>query len=98
MRVTLFADCEFRAVDLQKYCRKNQWHWQVGVKSDTYYRTEGGQWQLLSTLKPKKGGRLYLQNIYLTKGHDFGPVNLIVEWRAKEDHPRYIVLDQKADR
>ena len=56
------------------------------------------KWQRLSTVKPKKGERLYLQNIYITKEHNFGPVNLIVEWRAKEDHPRYIVLDQKADR
>ena len=98
VRITLFADCEFRAVELQKYCRRNHWHWQVGVKSDTYYRTENGKWQKLSTLKPKKGQRLYRQNIYLTKKHDFGLVNLIVEWRASEDHPRYIVLDQKADR
>lgn len=98
VRVTLFADCEFRAVDLQKYCRKNHWHWQLGVKSDTYYRTKNGKWKRLSTLKPKKGERLYLQKIYITKDHDFGPVNLMVEWREKEDHPRYIVLDQKADR
>ena len=78
VRITLFADCEFRAVELQKYCRKNDWHWQVNVKSDTYYRTENGQWQKLSTLKPYYK-RLYLQNIYLTKKHDFGLVNLIVE-------------------
>ena len=98
VRITLFADCEFRAVDLPKYCRKNHWHWQVDVKSDTYYRSKNDKWQKLSTLKPKKGKRLYLQNIYLSKPHNFGLVNLIIEWPPNKDHPRYIMLDQKANR
>lgn len=98
VRITLFADAEFRAVDLQKYCLSQHWHWQVGIKSDTLFRFPNGQWLPLSTLKPKKGERLYIQGIYLTKKHNFGLVNLIVNWSANEDYPRYIILDTFADR
>jgi len=98
VRITLFADAEFRAVAVQKYCREQGWHWQLGVKSDTTYRTAQGDWQPLSTIAIRKGQRLYRQGLYLTKEHDFGPVNLMVDWNPNEDAPRYIVLDQPADR
>lgn len=97
VRITLFGDAEFRAVEVQAYCRRQGWHWQVGVKSDTLFRTANGPWQPLSRLGVAPGQRLYVQNIFLTREHNFGPVNLIVDWNPKEDAPRYIVLDQKAD-
>jgi hypothetical protein len=28
----LYGDSEFRAVDLQKYCRNQGWHWYLGLK------------------------------------------------------------------
>jgi hypothetical protein len=96
-RITLFADCEFRAVAVQRYCRQQKWHWQIGVKSDTYFRTPNGAWQRLNSLGVTPGERLYVQNIYLTQEHDFGRVNLMVDWNPEEDAARYIVLDQKAD-
>jgi len=98
VRITLFADAEFRAVAVQRYCRQHDWHWQLGVKSDTTYRSGSDDWQPLSTIVIQKGQRVYRQGLYLTKEHDFGPVNLMVDWNPNEDTPRYIVLDQPADR
>ena len=34
----------------------------------------------------------------LTKQHAFGPVNLIADWTTDEDFPRYVALDQPANR
>ena len=39
-----------------------------------------------------------MQQVILTQQHAFGPVNLIIDWNAKEEAPRYWVLDQPADR
>jgi len=97
VRIIFFGDAEFRAVDLQRYCRQQGWHWQVGVKSDTLFREAHGRWQPLNSLPIVPGQRLYLQNIFLTQQYDFGPVNLMVDWNPNEDAPRYIVLDQPAN-
>lgn len=97
VRITFFGDAEFRAVLLQRYCRQQGWHWQVGVKSDTLFRHANGPWQPLSSLALAPGQRLYIQNIFLTREHNFGPVNLIVDWNPNEETPRYIILDQQAD-
>lgn len=95
-RVYFYGDCEFRAVALQQVCRSYHWHWQVGVKSDTYFRHGQGSWQTLHSLSLARGQRLYLQDIYLTRKHDFGPLNLIADWSANQDYARYWVLDLPA--
>jgi hypothetical protein len=38
VRVNLYGDVEFRAVSLQQYAQQQSWHWQLGVKSDTYFQ------------------------------------------------------------
>ena len=95
-RVYFYGDCEFRAVALQEVCRSYHWHWQVGVKSDTYFRHRQGDWQTLQSLDLKQGQRLYLSDIYLTHKHDFGPVNLMADWSGHQEYPRYWVLDLPA--
>lgn len=95
-RVTYLGDSEFRAVGLQTYCRDKDWHWQVGVKGDTWCRTSEGQWHKLADLSVLKGERRYLSQIYLTKSDPFGPVNLIADWTTAHDSPRFWVLDLPA--
>ena len=41
-RVHFYGDCEFRAVGLQGYCRSQNWHWHLGVKSDTHVELADG--------------------------------------------------------
>jgi hypothetical protein len=98
VRITLYGDSEFRAVDLQGYCQAQHWHWQLGLKSDILFRQGTSDWQPLRSIAVPQGQRYYIQDVLLTRQHAFGPVNLIADWTSKEDAPRYVVLDQCADR
>ena len=97
-RITFYGDCEFRAVDLQMYCRDQGWHWYVGLKSDILYYQASQGWQPLGTIPIERGQRLYLHNIMLTREHAFGPVHLLVDWTQNHDRPRYFVSDQLTNR
>lgn len=98
LRVTLFGDAEFRAVEVQRLCQRRRWHWQAGLKSDLLFRAGAGAWQPLKTWTVLPGERQYRQNVYLTAEHDFGPVNLMANWQTDKDAPRYTVMDQPAER
>jgi hypothetical protein len=97
-RITFFGDAEFRAVELQQFCRRQGWHWHVGVKSDTRFHQGDGIWRPLRAIPVQPGERHYLNGLTLTEQHAFGPVNLIIDWSPNADAPRYWVLDQVADR
>jgi len=98
VRTTLYGDCEFRAVEVQRYCRSHRWHWQLGLKSDTLFRRGTADWQPLQAIGVTQGQRHYIQDVTLTQKHAFEPVNLIADWTSNEDTPRYVVTDQRADR
>ncbi|MFQ5616176.1 MAG: hypothetical protein ACE5GO_06925 [Anaerolineales bacterium] len=74
--VYFYGDAEFRAVALQQTCQRYHWHWHVGLKTDLLFHAGDGNWRPLSSLGLQPGGRCYLQQIQLTRKHDFGPVNL----------------------
>jgi len=98
VRITLYGDCEFRAVELQRYCQAQHWHWQLGLKSDTLFRQGRADWRPLREIAVTQGQRRYIQDVTITQKHAFGPVNLIVDWPGNEDTPRYVVTDQPANR
>jgi hypothetical protein len=98
VRIHFYGDCEFRAVEVQQLCRLFGWHYQVGVKSDTYVRLPAGEWQTLASLGLRAGERGYLEGCFLSKQHDYGPVNLIADWTHQQESPRYWALDLEADR
>lgn len=93
-RIYFFGDSEFRAVALQRYCLRQGWHWQVGVKSDTLFHTGDGQWRALHTIPIQQGERIHLHHLTYTRQHQFGPVHLTVDWKHEHDYPRYYVCDQ----
>lgn len=97
-RITFYGDAEFRAVEVQQFCREQEWHWHVGVKSDTLFHQGDELWRPLRAIPVQPGERHYLGGLTLSKQHGFGPVNLIIDWNPKEEGPRYWVLDQVADR
>ena len=94
-RVMFYGDSEFRAVGLQIYCREKGWGWQVGVKSDTLFRTENEEWKPLKTLMVEKGKRRYVHNLTLTKSSSLKNVHLIVDWTHDWKTPRYIICHQE---
>lgn len=93
-RIYLFGDSEFRAVGLQQYCRQKQWHWQVGVKSDTLFHSGDGQWRPLSAIPVQQGQRVHRHHLTLTNRHRFQPANLTIDWKHQHEAPRYFVCDQ----
>lgn len=97
-RVSFFGDVEFRAVAVQSYCRQQNWNWQIGVKSDTLYHLGDKRWQALRQIEIKRGQRLYLHHVTLTKKHAWSPVHLLVDWTQKTDTPRYVICDQPTRR
>jgi len=97
VRIYYYGDCEFRAVALQALCHSYQWHWQVGLKGDTYIQQAADSWIQLRHLPLVKGERRYWQQVYLTQQQAFGPVNLIADWSVNQDAPRYWALDLPAD-
>jgi hypothetical protein len=98
VRITLYGDCEFRAVKVQRYCQAHHWHWHLGLKSDILFRRDTADWQPLRAIVVTQGQRCYIQDVILTQQHAFGPVNLIADWTSDEETPRYVVTDQRADR
>ena len=96
VRVHLYGDCEFRAVELHRYCQEKGWHWQLGVKSDTYVQING-VWQQLQDLPLQAGERRFWQQLNLTRSHSFGPVNLIGDWNSKREYPLYWSVDLPAN-
>jgi hypothetical protein len=96
-RIHLYGDCEFRAVDVQTCCQRCGWHWHLGVKGDTYVQLADGVWTPLRDLPLCPGEQRYWQGVHLTQQHRFGPVNLIGDWSANQDHPRFWVTDLPAD-
>jgi hypothetical protein len=96
-RITFLGDSEFRAVGLQQYCRDQQWHWQVGVKSDTLFHTGDEAWQALRTLTVKRQHRRYVHQVTLTQQRAFPEVHLIVDGTRKWETPHYFACDQPTD-
>jgi hypothetical protein len=88
VRISFYGDCEFRAVPVQQLCQNYGWHWQVGLKADLWFRPPDGEWQTLQALGLHPGERRYLSNIYLTREHHFGPLNLLADGSPQQETPR----------
>ena len=93
-RIMFLGDAEFRAVGLQRYCRRQGWGWQVGVKSDTLFHRGDGDWRPLRSVTVKRGQRRYVHHITLTKKDAFPAVHLTADWTHDWDSPRYVVCHQ----
>ena len=98
MRITLYGDAEFRAVGIQRYCQTQHWHWHLGLKSDILFRHGPDTWGPLAAMPLRQGERRYVNNVYLTQQHDFGPVHLVANWTQAHETARYFVSDQPTGR
>lgn len=93
-----YADCEFRGVEVQRLCQNLGWHWQVGLKSDTYIQLSGQEWVQARDLPLGPGERRYWQQVCITHRHAFGPVNLIGDWSPNQTAPHFWVTESPANR
>lgn len=97
VRINFYGDSEFRAVSVQQCCRDFGWHWQVGLKSDLWFYAPPGEWHPLRDLPLQPGQRCYRSDVFLTREHQFGPLQLLADWSPNQDSPRYWALDLPAD-
>lgn len=97
-RIMFYGDSEFRAVEVQRYCRKQGFGWQLGVKSDILFHLGDEQWEPLSSIKVAQWERRYVHNVTLTQQHSWANVHLMVDWTYQGDHPRYVVCHRPTGR
>lgn len=92
----ILGDGEFKSVELMQYARSLGWDFGLGQSSDTLFRDASGAWKKLGELEVPKMEPLYLSEIYLTKEHGFGPVNLIAYWDRDRKEQRYLATCRPA--
>lgn len=94
--VALAGDGEFHSVDLLRAARRQGWTFCVRLHADTYVRRAGRRrWRECQTLDPVEGGRRYVEDVYITKEHDFGPVHLVYHWEEGEEAPWRLVTNRR---
>lgn len=94
IRPVIIADGEFHAVELIEYLDDIGWGFRLRLPASTrVHRPDGGQ-MALSELALRSGQRHYLQDVYLTDLHAYGPISVAAYWAEGEDTPWFIVTDE----
>lgn len=94
-RPVIIADGEFHAVDLLKYLDGMGWGYRLRLPCSTLVHLSDGGVRPLSELAPEQGKRRYLQNVYVTCEHAYGPVSIAIYWGEGEEAPWHIVTDEE---
>lgn len=83
--VVFHGDTEFGAVPLMRHLRSQNWHFILGQTRKSYYRTANSSWIYVGDLKISKRKPVYLEQIYWTKKHSYGPVNLFAFYAPRQN-------------
>jgi hypothetical protein len=97
----LIGDGEFHSVDLLRAARQNGWACCVRLHADTYLRhckagsrkAGSRSWRECRALDPEEGSGRSLRGVSITKGRDFGPVNVLYHWAEGEEEPWRLVTN-----
>lgn len=90
----VIADGEFHAVELIQYLDDVGWGFRLRLHSDTVVHLPDGCICPLSEVAPRQGERTYLEDIYLTVEHAYGPISVACYWGEGEKAPWFIVTDE----
>ena len=93
-RPMIVADGEFHAVDLLAHLDEVGWGFRFRLPSSTCVHLPDGTIKALSEVEIAPGERRYLQDVYLTTLHAYGPISLAIYWKQGEDTPWFIVTDE----
>lgn len=75
--IVLHGDNEFGSVHLMQYVRHLGWDFILGQSSKNYYRSyPNGTWQAFGNLPVSKTRSIYLEQVEVTKKHQYGLVNI----------------------
>lgn len=91
-QVIFHGDNEFGGIPLFRYIRQLGWHAMVGQHAQSRFHRGDFQWQSLAHLSVSKRNNIYLKDVYLTKTHEYGKVNLVAFY-----HPRFKKKRRQSD-
>lgn len=94
IRPIIVADGEFHAVELIRHLDAIGWGFRLRLPAHTHVHLPDGSQAALSELAPKPGQRRYLQGVYLTDSHAYGPISVAAYWAEGEARPWFIVTDE----
>lgn len=92
-RVILHGDSEFGAVPMMQFVTQHPtWDFIFGQTKHTYYQLGDWQWRYVGDLPVSPRQPQYLSNIFWTKSHAYGPLNLFAFYKPRQSgptNPRY---------
>lgn len=95
----IVADGEFCSVPLIEHLDAIGWGYRLRLPKSTLVHLPAGHPNgrlcPLSELAPKQGKRCYLQPVYLTGEHAYGPISIAIGWKEGEDDPWFIASDEE---
>jgi hypothetical protein len=97
-QISLLGDGEFKSVELMRYALANDWDFNLGQSKSTWMKYPSGRWEQLKELKVSEGNPCYHQGVFLTKEHEFGPVNVMAYWDRDKKRVRYAATSRRACR
>lgn len=91
--VILHGDTEFGSVPMMQFvCQHPHWDFIFGQTKHTYYQIGDWVWRYLGDLFVTRRQPQYLSNIFWTKRHNYGPINLFAFYKPRQNgttSPRY---------
>jgi hypothetical protein len=91
--VILHGDTEFGSVAMMRFvCHYPTWDFIFGQTNHKYYHLGDWQWRRLRDLQVTRNRPQYLANIFWTKEHNYGPLNLFAFHQPRQSGamgPRY---------
>ena len=98
VKIVLMADSEFRSQDLFTYAVSHAWDYALGHKGDTYiFCSDFPEGRRLDSLPVTPDHPVYVNGVYLTRVHQFGPVNVIAYWDDENTCTRYRITNRVAN-
>ena len=95
VEVRFLADRGFADTKLMRFLSKTlRWHYRIRLKSDAWFFRPGYGWKQMRDIHLALGEARLMQNVKLTKTHEYGPVNLALAWDRSSGELWYIVSNQ----
>jgi hypothetical protein len=94
--VWVMGDCEFQHVSLISWVKAQGWHYVLRQQGKVQVWQPGEAQRQLADFDLEEGETRYLGWVYLTQEHHYGPVSMVLHWKAGEEEPWYLVTDQAA--
>lgn len=91
-QVIFHGDNEFGGIPLLIYLRQLGWDAMLGQSGKNCFHRGNYKWQAFSELAVQRKHNIYLSDVYLTKEHDYGKLNVVAFY-----HPRFKKKRRQSD-